>query len=130
MTGQRSSSTSGIIQTSKTEMLSTAFQPSVGPLSFTSALVGSGCIERRHVRFAVGASRRSVRPVFKEATRSVPRMGVEQGYGLAEQAFLNVATRGDIGPFTNVDLETATLFGAIGGGFLVAVIIIIFIIRF
>lgn len=57
-------------------------------------------------------------------------MGLEQGHHLAEQAFLTMATRGDLGPFTNVDLETAALFGAFGGGFLVAAIIITFIVRF
>lgn len=57
-------------------------------------------------------------------------MGLEHGHSLVQQAFLNIAARGDIGPFTNVDLDTAAFIGAIGGGFVVAAIIIVFIVRF
>lgn len=40
-----------------------------------------------------------------------------------------ISTRGDIGPLTNVDLETAGLFGAVSGGTLLASLIILFILR-
>lgn len=39
-----------------------------------------------------------------------------------------VATRGDIGPFTDIDLETAGLIGAITGASAVASLIILFIV--
>lgn len=63
-------------------------------------------------------------------TRSTVKMGVQGVHQVLEQAFFSIATKGDIGPLTNVDLETATLIAAIGGGSLVAGIIIIFIVRF
>jgi hypothetical protein len=43
---------------------------------------------------------------------------------------LDLATRGDIGPFTNVDIETVALIGAIAGGALVAGLVIFVLVRF
>lgn len=41
-----------------------------------------------------------------------------------------LATRGDIGPFTNVDLETTGLVASISGGALIASLVILIIVRF
>jgi hypothetical protein len=43
---------------------------------------------------------------------------------------LHVATKGDIGPLTNVDIESTGLVAAIGGGSLLAALIIFVLIRF
>lgn len=67
---------------------------------------------------------------FALSRRTSPRMALPDIYDLASRTVLYLATKADIGPFTNVDVESTGLFAAIGGGSLLAALVMLVIIRF
>lgn len=97
---------------------SPAFVPALSvPISpRTSFLTANSAPHARAVR---------VRP----SRRAMPRMAAPPLDHLANFATL-LATKADIGPFTNVDVEAAGLVAAIAGGSLIAALIAVFIVRF
>ena len=48
-------------------------------------------------------------------------------HDFVHKAAVFLATRGDVGPFTDVDVETVALLGALGAGSVVAALAMLFI---
>lgn len=75
-------------------------------------------------------SRRSARNA-RTVRATPPRMAFLPTAGPATVAAAALLARtADIGPFTNVDVESALLFAAIGGGVLIASLVAFVIVRF